>query len=254
MSRINLKSSELENWRQIASKIYIPISKKTGIIEQFEGFFKKKRLPLPELDRHSLPIYPKNINIEDTQYVKQADVVMALFLLSDNFSLKIKRKNYLYYEKRTLHKSSLSPSIYAALGAEIGEENKAYHYFEIATYIDLKNIYGNTNMGIHAASLGGLWQALIHGFAGIRLRKGILTFNPRLPSSWKRFKTIIKYRGYDILTDIDEEKVNLYFRSKRKRDWLTVRVYGNLQRLPANKKVSFHKKHKKKIPYEIEFY
>jgi len=255
MSRLNLKSSELETWREIASKIYIPISKRTGIIEQFEGFFKRRRLPLPELDHHSLPVHPRNLrNIGSTQYVKQADVVMILFLLSDNFSLKTKQRNYLYYEKRTLHKSSLSPSIYAALAAEIGEEHRAYHYFEIAAYTDLKNIYNNTNMGIHAASLGGTWQALIHGFAGIRLRKGILTFNPRLPSSWKKFKATIKYRGYDILTEIDEEKVTLYFPSEHKRDCLTVRVYGSLQRVPANKKVSFHKKYKKKLSYEVEFY
>jgi kojibiose phosphorylase len=256
MARINLKPSELENWQQIASKIYIPISKKTGILEQFDGFFKKRKLPLPELDRHSLPLYPKGIrNLGNTQYVKQADVVMILFLLSDVFSLKTKRNNYIFYEKRTLHKSSLSASIHAIISAEIGEENKACHYFEIATYADLKNTYNNTDMGIHAASLGGVWQALINGFAGVRIRKGILSFNPKLPSEWKRFRTSIIFRGIDISVDIDEKKVNLYFCSKRKTDQLSIKVYGVSQKLPANKKVSFYKKHIKKVPYDIkDFY
>jgi kojibiose phosphorylase len=251
MERINLKVFDLESWRQIASKLYIPFSKKTKIIEQFEGFLKKRKLPLPELDHHSLPVYPNNIrDIKSTQYVKQADVVMILFILSDLFSLEAKRKNYLFYESRTLHKSSLSASIHALVSAELGLEHKAYHYFDIATHTDLKNVYGNTADGIHAASLGGVWQALIHGFAGMRIRRGILSFSPRLPFEWKRITFSFKFKGYDISADINQEKVSLYFSSKRKTDQLPVRVYRTLHTLQANKKASFYKKRKKRIAYD----
>ncbi len=253
MARINLKVSDLRNWGQMASKIYIPFSKKTGILEQFEGFFKKRKSPLPELDHLSVPLYPKGIrDIGNTQYVKQADVVMILFLLSDIFSLETKRKNYLYYEERALHKSSLSAAIHAAVGAEVGEEHKACHYFEIATYADLKNIYGNTDAGIHAASLGGVWQALINGFAGVRIRKGVLSFNPQVPSEWKSIRFSIIFRGVDISVNIYGNKVVLYFSSKCKTDWLPVRVYGIAHTLPANKKVSFYKKYRKKITFDTK--
>ncbi len=253
VTRINLSQSEIEKWRHIASKIFIPISKKTGLIEQFQGYFKKRKISLPELDHHSLPLYPTKIrNIGSTQYIKQADVVMILFLLSDIFSLKTKKKNYIFYEKRTLHKSSLSTSIYAAVGAEIGDEHKAWHYFNISTYADLKNTYGNTNMGIHAASLGGVWMALINGFAGMRIRKGILSFNPHLPSQWKSIKFLIQFRGFDISVNIDEEKVKLYFSSKYKKDQIPIRVYGILHTLQANKKTSFYRKYKKKIIYDTK--
>jgi kojibiose phosphorylase len=235
MAKIHIKPSDLENFRQITSRLYIPLSRKTKIIEQFEGFLKRRKLPLPELDNHSLPVYPDNIrDIGSTQYVKQADVVMILFILSDLFSLETKRKNYLYYESRTLHKSSLSASIHALLGAEVGE----------------KNVYGNTDAGIHAASLGGVWQALIHGFAGMRIRRGILSFSPQLPSKWKRIKFSFKFKGYDISVDIGQEKVSLYFNSKRKADQLPVRVYRTLHTLQANKKASFYKKSKKKVIYD----
>ncbi len=246
---IGMKSSELEDWHNIASKIYIPISKKTRIIQQFDGYFKKKKLPLPELDSHSLPVYPADIrNIGNTQYVKQADVVMILFLLSDLFSLKTKQKNYLFYEKRTLHKSSLSASIHAIIGAETGDKNKAYHYFKTSVYTDLINIYSNTNMGIHAASLGGAWQDVINGFAGMRIKRGILSFNPHLPSEWKRIKFSVKFRGLDILVDASEGKINLFFHSKRKTDQLQVRAYGILHTLNANRKVGFYRKRKKISP------
>ncbi|GBE38589.1 Kojibiose phosphorylase [bacterium BMS3Bbin08] len=255
MSRINLLPSEIAKWKRIAAAIYIPVSKKTKIVEQFEGFFKKRKLPLTGLDHHSLPLYPGNIrNIGNTQYVKQSDVVMALFLLSEIFSLETKRKNYLYYEKRTLHKSSLSASIHAAVGAEVGEEYKACHYFEIAAYADLKNVYGNTNAGIHAASLGGVWQALIHGFAGLRIRKGMLCINPQLPSHWKGLKTSVKFRGFDISVVIGKEKINLYFSSKVKKDRLTVSVYGIAKTLLANRRYSFFPKHKKIVPCGLEEY
>ncbi|MEE9614331.1 MAG: glycosyl hydrolase family 65 protein [Thermodesulfobacteriota bacterium] len=256
MGRIDLKASEFKVWREVASAIYVPTSKKTKIIEQFEGYLKKKKLPLPKPDHHSMPGYPENIHdIMATQYVKQADVVMLLFLLTDSFSMETRRKNYLFYEERTLHKSSLSASVHAAVGAEVREEDKACHYFDVAAYADLKDIYGNTDMGIHAASLGGVWQALVTGFAGIRIRKGVLSFDPRLPSHWKGFKISIRFRGFDISVDMDREKVSLYFRSRRKSEQLPVRVYGVSQRLPANKKVTFRKKRIKKVPYEIkDFY
>ena len=251
MAKIHIKPSALENFRQIASRLHIPFSKKTKIIEQFEGFRKKRKLSLPELDHHFLPVYPDNIrDIGSTQYVKQADVLMILFILSDLFSLETKRKNYLYYESRTLHKSSLSTSIHALLGAEVGEKYKAYHYFNIASHTDLKNVYGNTDAGIHAASLGGVWQALIHGFAGMRISKGILSFSPQLPPEWKKIKFSFKFKGYNMSVDIGQEKVSLYFNSKRKTDKLPVRVYRTLHTLHANKKASFYKKSKKKFVYD----
>ncbi|MCK5426367.1 MAG: glycoside hydrolase family 65 protein, partial [Thermodesulfovibrionia bacterium] len=251
MAKIHIKPSALENFRQIASRLHIPFSKKTKIIEQFEGFLKRRKLSLPELDNHSLPVYPDNIrDIGSTQYVKQADVVMILFILSDLFSFTTKQKNYLFYEKRTLHKSSLSASIHALIGAEVGEEHKASHYFDVASHADLKNIYGNTDAGIHAASLGGVWQALINGFAGMRIRRGILSFSPRLPSTWKRVKFQFKFKGYVVSADVGQEKVTLSFSSKRKTDQLPVRIYRTLHTLKANKKLSVYKKRKKKVTYD----
>ena len=107
-------------------------------------------------------------------------------------------------------------------------------------------------MGIHAASLGGVWIALINGFAGVRIRKGILSFNPHLPYQWKSIKYHIQFRGFDISVNIDEEKVNLYFSSKYKKDKIPIRVYGKVHTLQANKKTTFHKKYKKKIIYDTK--
>ncbi|MBN1384412.1 MAG: glycoside hydrolase family 65 protein [Elusimicrobia bacterium] len=253
--KIDIKQNEMKNWMEIAKKIYVPVSKKANIIEEFDGFFKKKYIPLPELDSNSLPVFPRDLKVTDiikTQFVKQADVVLLMYLLSDNFNLKWKEKNYIYYEKRTLHKSSLSASVYCIGGVEVGERNKAYKYFLVSAYTDKKNIYGNTGDGMHAAALGGVWQAVVNGFAGIRIKKGVLSLEPRLPNRWKRVKFSIKWKGFDICVNIDKEKIKLYFRSKNKINYLPVRIYGVLKKLSANRTRVFYRKLKRRREYIVK--
>ena len=246
MKKINLSAEEMEKWPKIAGKIYMPIPKRTGIIEQFEGFFKKKKLRRLERDDNFIPIVPNSITFQDniyrTQFIKQADVVMLSYLLEDILNAKQKKKNYLYYEKRTLHQSSLSPSMHSIVGSAVGERKKAYRYFLTAAYTDLKNIYGNTAEGIHTATLGGTWQAVINGFAGLGIKKKVLSFNPKLPAHWDKINFSIKWRGFNLSVNVGQDKIKLYFASERKKDWLPVEIYGTRQRISANKSMVFCKK------------
>ncbi|MCK4532754.1 glycoside hydrolase family 65 protein [bacterium] len=251
--QIELKIKELEEWENIARNMFVPFSEKTGIIEEFENYFKLKKLPLPELDNHFLPLLPKKIHtINKTQFVKQADVVMLLYLLSSAFDANLKKKNYLFYEKRTLHQSSLSVSMHSLMGVEVGEKIKAYRYFLNSVYADLNNIYGNTVDGIHAASLGGTWQAVINGFAGVKVEKGILSFQPKLPSRWEKIKFLLQWKGHEISITINKEKISLNFFSKNKKDTLPIKVYGVVQKLPANKRTVFLREMKQKVPLDTK--
>ena len=95
-----------------------------GVIEQFTGYFERDDVPITEWDENNMPRYPKgynHFNCETTQLLKQPDVVMLMYLLPDEFDAEIKRANFDYYEARTLHKSSLSPSIHAIMGIEVGD-------------------------------------------------------------------------------------------------------------------------------------
>lgn len=195
LKRINLSRKEIDRWDEAAEKILIP--KRDKLIEAFSGYFKKKEFRITSLDNNLMPVFPKGMllsKIGQTKLVKQADVVMLLHLLSGLFDFETKKINYEYYNKRSLHKSSLSPSIYAAVGAEIGDITRAYQYFTVSCLADLNDMHGNTNEGIHAASCGGTWQALIMGFCGMHIKNGVIGFNPRLPKHWKsvRFKIIWK--------------------------------------------------------------
>ena len=246
---------EIENFKKIAEKLYIPI--KREIFEEFQGYFRKRKLPLPALNDNLIPLFPKNVrNLGETQYIKQADVLMLLYLLSDVFSKEVRKKNFLFYERRTLHQSSLSFPIHAIVALDAGEKDKAYRYFLNSAYADLKNIYGNTASGIHIASAGGTWQVVVNGFAGVKIIKGILSFEPKLPTHWKKIKFYLNWKGFLLSVNLEKEKIGIIFKSKSKRNFLNVRIYGSLQKLYANKMYYFSRKKIKREIYipQREFY
>jgi kojibiose phosphorylase len=118
VKKINLSEDEPLNWLKVASKIYISYHSETKLIEQFEGYFNLKDFVIEEYDSNNMPVWPKGVELDklnDYQLIKQADVVMLLYLLGDQFDEEVMKINYDYYEKRTMHKSSLSPSIYALM-------------------------------------------------------------------------------------------------------------------------------------------
>lgn len=242
---ISLTPEEVKNWNYIASRISLITNKKTKIIEEFEGYFKKKQIRINQFTEDFMPVVPKNVKfrkIGETQLVKQADVLMLLYVLSSIFNLRTKRANYKFYLSRTLHKSSLSPSVHAIFAADVGDIQRAYQYFLTSALIDLKDINGNTFEGIHAASLGGVWQAVVNGFGGLRIQKGILCLNPRLPSEWEELKFNIFFRKFQLRFSINRKKLYLKVLSVRKKDQLEVRIFGQKRTLKADKNYVFGKK------------
>lgn len=161
-----------------------------------------------------MPLMPENLkakNKNEISILKQADVVMLMFLLKDKFSLETQKLNFNYYEKRTLHRSSLSPSIHCLMGLRVGDSKRAYDYLERSAYVDLDNNQGNTREGIHAASAGGSWQAVVFGYCGMQIdSEGILTFEPNLPKEWEKVEYSINWKGQliDILIKKNKIKVS----------------------------------------------
>ena len=135
---------------------------------------------------------------------------MSMFLFPNKFSEKVKNINFDYYEKRTLHRSSLSPSIYSIVGLRQGEVEKAYEYFKRSLFVDYDNNQGNLREGIHAASSGGTWQTIIYGFAGFKIENGEIKVNPKLPKELDllKFSVVNNKKIYGI--KIDKEKVEIY--------------------------------------------
>jgi alpha,alpha-trehalose phosphorylase len=147
----------------------------------------KEKYPLL-LHYHPLVIYRHRV-------CKQADVVLALLLRSERFTLEEKRRDFDYYEPLTTHDSSLSACIFSILASEVGYADKAYAYFMHTARMDLDNEHGNTQYGVHTAAMAGTWMGVVQGFAGLRLVEGQPRFAPRLPSQWTHYGFRLRLKG-----------------------------------------------------------
>jgi kojibiose phosphorylase len=173
-------------------------------MEQFEGFFDLDDIDLADYESRSMSMQAL-LGVEETQryqIIKQPDALMLLHLLGDRYGYDkdTLRINWDYYTPRTdlTYGSSLGPAIHALLAARLGEPEAAYEHFIHAARTDLQDVRGNTADGIHAATAGGLWQAVVFGFAGLRLSEEGYTVTPHLPSHWKQLSFSFLDRGENV--------------------------------------------------------
>jgi kojibiose phosphorylase len=200
--RLDLTEERLEHWREVITHIYLPGDPPDGpigLIEQFEGYYQRKYVHLPDLEPRTKSVQ-ELYGIEgaaELQVIKQPDVLMLQYLLRGQYSDEQVKVNYDYYTPRTDHTfgSSLGPSIQAIMACEVGLPDEGYEHFIRAARADLRDIRGNAGDGIHAASAAGTWQVLVFGFGGLKVRRDGWSYRPRLPRHWKRLAFRFFYRG-----------------------------------------------------------
>ena len=190
-------------WQTIIDRLYIPNEDSNGLIEQCEGFFNLKDINLSDYEPRDRSIQAL-LGIEATnqhQVLKQPDILMLLYLMrgiqESPYSCNILQKNWDYYAPRTdiTYGSSLGPAIHAILAADVGKAEEGYGYFMQAALVDLEDTRNNAGDGIHAASAGGVWQAIVFGFGGIRLTNLGPLATPHLPPTWTRLKFKLHWHG-----------------------------------------------------------
>ncbi len=215
--RLSLQSGEIGLWGEISSKLKFAIDAETGLIEQFDGYFALKDFVITRHDRKGRPVLPNGVtyrNIYKTRLIKQADVLMLFLLFPHAFSDEVKLANYNYYEKRALHKSSLSHCTHAMVGLAVGNRQHAYHYFMKTAQVDLENLHGNTDLGIHAAAAGGAWQTVVKGFGGLTLKSDRIVLKPWLPKRWRRLRFKVHWRDRVIRLDVRHEDVSVFIEAE----------------------------------------
>jgi kojibiose phosphorylase len=201
--KLQLTPVQLLAFHTTIAQMYIPYNPKTLLIEQFEDFFALQDLNLSDYEPRTRSIQSVlgMAVTNQSQVIKQPDVLMLLYLLfnTPEFANRqnILNENWNYYTPRTdiTCGSSLGSSIQALLAANLNKSVDAYEHFMWAALIDLKNTFGNTEDGIHAASAGGVWQAVIFGFGGIQLTENGPVATPHLPPNWTRLKFKLNWRG-----------------------------------------------------------
>lgn len=205
-AKIKLEDEELELWKKASDNMYIPYDDELKIFPQDDSFLYKSPWDFENTPEENYPLllHYHPLVIYRHQVCKQADLVLAQFLLSHEFDREQKKRDFDFYEKLTTHDSSLSTCIFSIAASEIGYHEKAYDYFMNTARMDLDDYHGNTKDGIHAANMAGAWMCIVNGFAGMRAHNGILSFNPYLPESWEEYNFKITYRDRLIRVKIDK--------------------------------------------------
>ncbi|MGH8912103.1 MAG: glycosyl hydrolase family 65 protein, partial [Acidimicrobiia bacterium] len=210
-SSLDLSEEEIEEWSKAGEEMYVPFDDGLGITKQDESFLAKEKWDFETVspERYPLLLHFHPLTIYRYQVLKQADVVMATFLLEEAFNPELRKANFEYYDPLTTGDSSLSACVQSIMAAEIGEADLAMRYFRNALFTDLADLHHNTTDGVHLASAGGVWMALVYGMAGMRDTGGRITFDPRLPEEWRTIQFQIEVRGVVMAVDIDHTRVAL---------------------------------------------
>jgi len=211
---LDLAEEEIRFWEGIAAAMYTGLDPDTGLHEQFRGFHKLREHdlgPMRAAGRRAaaLDALLGREAVHRSKIVKQADVVMLLDLLWDEFPPRVREAGFRHYEPRTCHGSSLSPATHALVAARLGDMPTATQYFLQAARIDLRNGMGNASGGVHAAALGGLWRAAVLGFAGVQPQAEGLAVTPHLPDGWRALVVPLVWRDSRLRLEIDRERLRV---------------------------------------------
>jgi trehalose/maltose hydrolase-like predicted phosphorylase len=195
--RLALEREETQRWLRVAADLYTGFDEHTGLFEQFQGYFGLEEIELSAFQARTAPIdvLLGRERVSRSKIIKQPDVVMMIHLFWDRFPPEVRTVNFDYYEPRCAHGSSLSPAIHALVAARLGRIALAERYLRQAAQIDLANNMGNSAGGIHAATMGGLWQAAVFGCADLHLGQRGPATRQCLPPGWRSLSTRIRWRG-----------------------------------------------------------
>ncbi|MDR2253188.1 MAG: hypothetical protein LBD97_04890 [Bifidobacteriaceae bacterium] len=206
VARLGLAPEEVADWERAAAAMHIPYDAALGIHPQDDQFLFKELwdLAATPADQRPLLLHYHPLVIYRFQVLKQADVVMAEFLCSHEFTAEQKLADFDYYDPLTTGDSSLSAVAQAIMAAEVGYQELAQKYFAAALYVDLDDLHGNAADGVHVASAGGVWSTLVCGFGGMRDGCGRLSFDPRLPELWEGITFQLAYKGARLAVELTQ--------------------------------------------------
>lgn len=237
--KLDLTEAERE-WSEKLTLIYLPQPREADlVIPQDDTYLTKKVIDLSKYkNQEQVGSLFKDYNLEqvnEMQVSKQADIMILFYLLEHKFSPDVKRANWEYYEPKTLHDSSLSLSTHSVLASDMDDPELAYSLFSRAARIDLGPNMHSSDHGIHAASIGGMWQCVVNGFGGVRLFDGKLRLNPKLPRQWSRLTFPLYWQGERLVVAIDKTTLQIERvtngEAASSREVISLEVAGNTYEL-----------------------
>jgi len=192
--RLN-ETKEFMAWKDIVKNMYYPADHEKSVFLQQDDYLDKEQIMADELDPSQRPInqHWSWDRILRSCFIKQADVLQGIYLFEDRYDMETIKRNFDFYEPRTVHESSLSPCVHAILAARIGNIDKAYELYLRTSRLDLDDYNNEVDEGLHITSMAGTWMSVIEGFAGKRIRNKKLVLNPLIPPKWKSYSFKIMF-------------------------------------------------------------
>jgi alpha,alpha-trehalose phosphorylase len=233
VTRLGLEEHEISGWQLAAEAMEIPYDEHRGIHPQDAQFLDKELwdLDATPLNKRPLLLHYHPLVIYRFQVLKQADVVLALFLQGDEFTAEQKLRDFEYYDALTTGDSTLSGVVQSIIAAEVGHHQLSQQYFLSSLYVDLADLHHNTADGVHVASTGGIWSALVNGYGGMRDWLGSFTFDPRLPADWEQLTFRLTIHGSRVRVDLAAEEIVFTLETG---DPVTVAVRGESVEVPRD--------------------
>ncbi len=195
--RTNLKATETDYWKEVSDKVYLPQDQNLGIFLQQDGYLEKEQNTILDLKNEERPIHEHWSwdRILRSCFIKQADVLQGIYFFEEHFDLETIRKNFEYYEPRTVHESSLSTCVHCILAAKLNKLSKAYEMYLQSSRLDLDDYNNDTCDGLHITSMAGSWMSIVKGFGGLRIVNDSIFIKPLLPEAWKSFSFTFMFRN-----------------------------------------------------------
>ncbi len=224
------EKAETGKWKEIMENMHYPVSEELGIFVQQDGYLEKEQKTVDDLLSEERPInqHWSWDRILRSCYIKQADVLQGLFIFEDQYELSIIRRNFEFYEPRTVHESSLSSCIHSVIASRIRKADIAYDLYLRTSRLDLDDYNNEVHEGLHITSMAGTWMAIILGFGGLRVKKNTLCFNPLIPQKWNSYSFRVFFRDSIVEVMVTKEKVIFKNHSDTS---LNLKVYDNDYRL-----------------------
>jgi len=242
LDKLNFDSEkETKHWKEIVQNMYLPYDSKLEIFLQQDGYMDKEQCVADDLDPNIRPLnqHWSWDRILRSCFIKQADVLQGIYFFEERYDMETIKRNFKYYESRTVHESSLSACIHSVLAAKTGDIDKAYELYLRTARLDLDDYNNEVDEGLHITSMAGAWMAIVEGFGGMRVKNGKLHFNPLIPEQWKNYSFIIKFRGRLLMINVTKNEILIKNKSDKS---VPVIVYGNEDELPGHGEKVFTKK------------
>ena len=226
ISKVNLHQAELEQWKKVAGKMYLPFSEEHDVYLQQDGFLDKELVKVHDLDKSQRPINQKWSwdRILRSPYIKQADVLQGFYFFEDHFSKEQLQKHFDFYEPFTVHESSLSPCVHSIQAATLDKMDMAYAFYLRTSRLDLDDYNKEVEEGCHITSMAGTWMSIVEGFGGMRVKNDALHFEPRIPKEWTGYSFKINFRSQILQVSVTATETKFALEGTKE---LTVYVNGN---------------------------